>query len=144
MHHPCCHWHRVFLVDLAENSVEVCRNRYRDRQSCYRADFFPLNCTTVWSAFLVSSCAICLSVRNSCETKSNVQSPVSIWSAVNLFYTIPTTRSNRPTDFCAMQRNFFVTVVISLPLPSTPVDYCTYSRRCSREKAIRSFLLSLW
>lgn len=42
------------MIDLAENSVEECKTRYRDRQSCYGADFFPFNCTTV--GFSIFTC----------------------------------------------------------------------------------------
>ena len=137
-HRSCCLLRHMFLVDLAENSVEECKNRYFDRQPCYQADFFPLNCTTVRSSFSISSSALCLSFRNSCEIKSNARNPVSIWSAVNSFCTTPTTKSNPPTGFCAMPRNFYVKAVILLPPPSMPVDWCTYLRRCPRESVIPS------
>ncbi|CAF1242519.1 unnamed protein product [Adineta steineri] len=40
------HVNRVTFSDLAEKSVDVCKQRYHTRKSCYSAEFFPLNCTT--------------------------------------------------------------------------------------------------
>ncbi len=36
-----------YSIDLAENSVEDCKTRYRERQCSYEATFFPLDCTKV-------------------------------------------------------------------------------------------------
>jgi hypothetical protein len=36
-----------YSLDLAENSVEDCKQRYRERRCSYKANFFPLDCTKV-------------------------------------------------------------------------------------------------
>ena len=43
-------------VDLTENSVEVCQQRYQDRANrfCYNAEFFPLDCTKVCLSILLN------------------------------------------------------------------------------------------
>lgn len=37
----------IIFIDLAENSVEDCKQRYRERRYSYGADFFPLDCAKV-------------------------------------------------------------------------------------------------
>ncbi len=44
-----CICFEYYFVDLTENSVEVCKQRYYERRNrcSYEAEFFPLDCTKV-------------------------------------------------------------------------------------------------
>ena len=121
-HHCCRHQTDLSIIDLAENLVEQCRNRYRDRQPCYGANFFPFNCTTVGFSSSLVSFTIFLVARNSYEIKLRARSPASIWLALNLFYIMLSTKLNQPIASYAMRQNFYAMVAILLVPPSILVD----------------------
>ena len=65
-------------IDLTENSVEVCKQRYNERKnhSSYRADFYTLDCTKVSLQFdFISYIWLCITYQELIQEKLGSSKP---------------------------------------------------------------------